>query len=105
MPVRLGFHTKLILVTIAIVLVTIVCLTLMQAVMTRQGYRDKGRAALEGVAATLHEAVSLQDSLNQQKIRADLAVVRLDELARELLNVIASMEGPDHSEQALDDVA
>lgn len=75
MPVRLGFHTKLMLVTIAIVLVTIVCLTLMQAVMTRQGYRDKGRAALDGVATTLHEAVTLQDSLNQQKIRADLDVL------------------------------
>lgn len=68
----LGFHAKLFTVTITIVLVTIVILTMTQAQLARQGYREKGKAALDGVSMTLEQAFALQNEQSLKKIRADL---------------------------------
>lgn len=69
---RLGFQSKLFCMTLAVVVVTIVILTFMQAHMTRQGYRDKGRQGLAGVSDTLGQALHLQDTQGRRKLHADL---------------------------------
>ncbi len=72
---RLGFQTKLAFVTIGIVLVTILCLSAVQAVLTRHGYVERGQAALAGVSHTLEQALGLQDSMARRKIASDLGVL------------------------------
>ena len=75
MLARLGFQTKLALATIGIVLVTILCLSAMQAVSTRQAYIERGREILSGVSHTLGQALELQDNMARRKIASDLGVL------------------------------
>ncbi|NCD26333.1 MAG: PAS domain-containing protein [Deltaproteobacteria bacterium] len=72
---RCGFQTRLVVVAIGIVVVTIVCLSAVQAVLTRQMHVDRGRETLAGVSHTLGQALGLQDGMARRKIASDLGVL------------------------------
>ena len=72
----LGFQTKLSVVTIGIVLVTVLCLSISQIFMTRQDTLRQARDGLAGVSATLGESVELQHALMLRKIRIDRDIMK-----------------------------
>jgi methyl-accepting chemotaxis protein len=72
----LGFQTKLSIVTIGIVLVTVLCLSISQIIMTRQDTLRQARDGLAGVSDTLAESVELQHALMLRKIRIDRDIMK-----------------------------
>lgn len=72
----LGFQTKLSVVTVAIVLVTVLCLTVSQFYMTNKDALRQGRDGLSSISATLAESVALQHSLMLNKIRIDRDIMK-----------------------------
>lgn len=72
----LGFQTKLSVVTIAIVLVTVLCLAVSQFYMANQDALRQGRDGLSSISATLAESVALQHSLMLNKIRIDRDIMK-----------------------------
>lgn len=72
----LGFQTKLSVVTIAIVLVTVLCLTVSQFYMANKDALRQGRDGLSSISATLAESVALQHSLMLNKIRIDRDIMK-----------------------------
>ena len=73
---HLGFQTKLSVVTIAIVLVTVLCLSASQIYMANTDALSQGRAGLGRVSSTLAESVALQHSLMQRKLLIDRDIMR-----------------------------
>ncbi|MCG2732868.1 methyl-accepting chemotaxis protein [Pseudodesulfovibrio aespoeensis] len=73
---RLGFRSKLFIVSISIVVITIVCMSIVNFWQSRRAYLDNGLSTLESVSATLHETVMLQDDLARKKIGSDLNVLK-----------------------------
>ena len=73
---NLGFQVKLSVVTIAIVLVTVLCLCVSQMLMTRTDSLRQGRDGLSSISATLAESVALQHALMQRKIMIDRDIMR-----------------------------
>ena len=73
---NLGFQIKLSVVTIAIVLVTVLCLSLSQIYMTRNDVLRQGREGLFSISATLAESVALQHALMQKKIIIDRDIMK-----------------------------
>ncbi|WP_371877425.1 methyl-accepting chemotaxis protein [Desulfomicrobium sp. ZS1] len=76
MEKNLGFQVKLSIVTIAIVLVTVLCLSLSQMYMTRNDVLRQGRDGLSSISSTLAESVALQHSLMQNKINIDRDIMK-----------------------------
>ncbi len=72
----LGFQTKLSVVTIAIVMVTVLCLSASQILMANSDALNQGRAGLSRVSATLAESVALQHTLMQRKLIIDRDIMR-----------------------------
>jgi methyl-accepting chemotaxis protein len=72
----LGFQTKLSVVTVAIVLVTVLCLTVSQFYMANKDALRQGRDGLTSISASLAESVSLQHSLMMNKIRIDRDIMK-----------------------------
>ena len=72
----LGFQTKLSVVTIAIVLVTVLCLSASQIYMANTDALLQGRAGLTRVSATLASSVALQHALMQRKLVIDRDIMR-----------------------------
>ncbi len=73
---NLGFQVKLSVVTIAIVLVTVLCLSISQIYMTRNDVLRQGRDGLSSVSSTLAKSVALQHSLMQNKINIDRDIMK-----------------------------
>lgn len=73
---NLGFQTKLSVVTIAIVLVTVLCLSASQIYMANTDALVQGRAGLTRVSATLAKSVDLQHALMQRKLLIDRDIMR-----------------------------
>lgn len=73
---NLGFQTKLSVVTIAIVLVTVLCLSASQIYMANTDALVQGRAGLIRVSATLAKSVDLQHALMQRKLLIDRDIMR-----------------------------
>ncbi|SFL72994.1 Methyl-accepting chemotaxis protein [Desulfomicrobium norvegicum] len=73
---NLGFQIKLSVVTIAIVLVTVLCLSLSQIFMTRNDVLRQGRDGLFSISSTLVESVTLQHALMQKKIIIDRDIMK-----------------------------
>jgi methyl-accepting chemotaxis protein len=73
---NLGFQVKLSVVTIAIVLVTVLCLCVSQMLMTRKDSLRQGRGGLTSISSTLAESVDLQHTLMQRKIMIDRDIMR-----------------------------
>ncbi|MFH1915477.1 MAG: Cache 3/Cache 2 fusion domain-containing protein [Pseudomonadota bacterium] len=73
---RLGFRSKLFIASICIVIITIVCLSVVNFVQSRHAYLENGLSALVSVSDTLHETVMLQDDLARKKIGSDLNILR-----------------------------
>ena len=71
-----GFQIKLSVVTIAIVLVTVLCLSLSQMFMTRNDVLRQGRDGLFSISSTLAESVALQHALMQKKIIIDRDIMK-----------------------------
>jgi len=76
MKKNLGFQVKLAVVTIAIVLVTVLCLSISQIYMTRNDVLRQGRDGLSSISSTLAESVALQHSLMQNKINIDRNIMK-----------------------------
>lgn len=72
----LGFQTKLSVVTIAIVLVTVLCLAVSQFYMANKDALRQGRDGLASISQTLAESVALQHSLMVGKIRIDRDIMK-----------------------------
>lgn len=71
-----GFQIKLSVVTIAIVLVTVLCLSMSQMFMTRNDVLRQGRDGLFSISSTLAESVALQHALMQKKIIIDRDIMK-----------------------------
>jgi len=71
-----GFQIKLSVVTIAIVLVTVLCTSLSQMFMTRNDVLRQGRDGLSSISSTLAESVPLQHALMQKKIIIDRNIMK-----------------------------
>jgi methyl-accepting chemotaxis protein len=76
MKKNLGFQVKLAVVTIAIVLVTVLCLSISQIYMTRNDVLRQGRDGLSSISSTLAESVALQHSLMKNKINIDRDIMK-----------------------------
>ena len=72
----LGFQAKLSIVTIAIVLVTVLCLSVSQIFMANTDALRQGRDGLTRISATLAESVALQHTLMQKKLRIDRDIMK-----------------------------
>jgi len=72
----LGFQTKLSIVTIGIVLVTVLCLSLSQIYMSNTDTLDQGRDGLTRISSTLSRSVSLQHTLMQRKLLTDREIMK-----------------------------
>ena len=72
----LGFQTKIAGVTIAIVLVTVLCLSVFQIYMANTDSLRQGRDGLTRISATLAESVALQHTLMQHKLLIDLDIMK-----------------------------
>ncbi len=72
----LGFQTKMAGVTIAIVLVTVLCLSLFQIYTANRDALRQGRDGLTRISATLAESVALQHALMQRKLRIDRDIMQ-----------------------------
>jgi methyl-accepting chemotaxis protein len=72
----LGFQTKLSILTIAIVLVTVLCLSASQVYMANTDALRQGRDGLARISATLAESVALQHALMQKKLRIDRDIMK-----------------------------
>lgn len=72
----LGFQTKLSVVSIAIVLVTVLCLTVSQLYMANRDALRQGREGLGSISDTLAESVALQHALMMNKIRIDRDIMK-----------------------------
>jgi methyl-accepting chemotaxis protein len=72
----LGFQTKLSVVTIAIVLVTVLCLSVSQIYMANKDALRQGRESLNRISATLAESVALQHTLMQRKLLIDRDIMK-----------------------------
>ncbi|SFK11915.1 methyl-accepting chemotaxis protein [Desulfomicrobium apsheronum] len=64
---KFGFQIKLSVVTIAIVLVTVLCTSLSQMFMTRNDVLRQGRDGLSSISSTLVESVPLQHARLQKR--------------------------------------
>ncbi|MUM78002.1 PAS domain-containing protein [Pseudodesulfovibrio sp. F-1] len=73
---RLGFRSKLFAASICIVIITIVCLSVVNFVQSRRAYLENGLSTLASVSDTLRETVLLQDDLSRKKIDSDLNILR-----------------------------
>ena len=73
---KLGFQTKLSVLTIAIVLVTVLCLSVSQVYMANRDTLRQGRDGLARISATLAESVALQHALMQKKLRIDRDIMK-----------------------------
>ena len=71
-----GFQTKLSVVTIAIVLVTVLCLSASQIYMANTDALSQGRAGLSRVSDTLAQSVTLQHALMQRKLLIDRDIMQ-----------------------------
>ena len=76
MGTSLGFQTKLSVLTIAIVLVTVLCLSISQIFMANKDALRQGRDGLARISATLAESVALQNTLMQKKLRIDRDIMK-----------------------------
>ena len=76
MKKNIGFQVKLTVVTIAIVLVTVLCLSISQIYMTRNDVLRQGRDGLSSISSTLAESVALQHSLMKNKINIDRDIMK-----------------------------
>ena len=76
MTKSLGFQTKLSIVTIAIVLVTVLCLSVSQIIMANRDALRQGRDGLTRISATLAESVALQNTLMQRKLLIDRDIMK-----------------------------
>ena len=72
----LGFQTKIAGVTIAIVLVTVLCLSVFQIFMADRDTLRQGRDGLTSISATLAESVALQHTLMQHKLLIDRDIMK-----------------------------
>lgn len=72
----LGFRVKLSVLTIAIVIITVLCLSGSQIFMANEDALRQGRDGLLRISATLGEAVALQHTLMQNKLRIDRDIMR-----------------------------
>jgi len=72
----LGFQTKIAGVTIAIVLVTVLCLSVFQIYMANTDTLRQGRDGLTSISATLAESVALQHTLMQHKLLIDRDIMK-----------------------------
>ena len=74
--VMIGIQTKISILTVAIVLVTVVCLSVSQIYLANNDALAKGREGLGTISAMLGESVALQHTLMQDKVRIDRDIMR-----------------------------
>lgn len=76
MGMNIRFQAKLLGVTLAIVIVTVVCLSVSQILVSTQDALRQGREGISSVSSTLAQSVALQHSLMQRKILIDRDIMK-----------------------------